>query len=130
MNIWRYDGTWSQIPDPFEGSTEQNWGRLLEAHGYTRSDDWGYSIDAPVTIWSHGWDEQWLVEWTIDGSHVQTVEVHGLPNLIDLAAKLSTIALAHQAAALQIDMDDAIEVVSENGRRVYRRRNPAHRRVG
>lgn len=126
--IWRYDGTWSRVDDPFEVEDGKDWVDRARELGYTFTQAWGSSIDAPIEIWEHESAERWLVEWTLADT-VHSVFVEGLPHLIDLAAKLATIALAHHARDLHQVLEDTIYVAAEDGDREYRRRHPQARSV-
>src|SRR5690348_5906947 len=89
--MWSYgDDGWTRVPhywpEEIEGEAEAL--RHAGFNGYS-SEAWGFRTDPSVEIFQHAEDhEHWLVELTIGGSQVHTIEVRGLPNLVDLTAKL------------------------------------------
>ena len=78
-----------------------------------------------MDIFEHTQDrERWLVELTIGSSSVHTIEVHGLPNFLELTAKLGVIALASQMSTLHHELQSAIDLLAEDQNREYQRRHP------
>lgn len=126
--MWSYgDDGWKRVPhywpDEIEGEAE-----ALQHAGYSRSggEAWGLPTNSSVDIFQHTKDhERWLVELTLGGSQVHTIEVRGLPSLIDLTAKLGIFALARQTSTLLNDLQSAIDLLAEDKDREYRRRHPS-----
>lgn len=131
--IWRYhQGTWSQITDPLAGlsSNGNDPEEELQIGGFGRADQWGELND--VVIWekSRGRkpEEHWRIDVCVDGTHIRTIEVTRLPDLLDVLAKLAPISTASMASGLIESLQDVILNAAEDGRKEFRRRNPGLRK--
>ncbi len=126
MNLWRYDGQWSRPAElPFPELESAEWEDTLAAAGFTSACSiGGRGVNDPVCVWEHRDRERWWMELTFNAGDVYEVEVIGLPNLIELMAKLSTIALAMQAAAVNSELGTMMDLAHEDAHREHRRRYP------
>jgi hypothetical protein len=95
LKIWRYDGQWSQVPDPTAWADGEDRDVAMDRGGFARADGWGQARCGQVEIYEHRDAERWLVTWSVDiNGRGHTIEVCGLPNLLDLLPKLAAIATA------------------------------------
>lgn len=70
--------------------------------------------------------ERWLLQFC-DGMVVYSIEVIGLPNLIELLAKLTQISAASVISEVATELDDLIGITQEDSRREFERRHPKSR---
>ncbi len=126
--MWSYgDDGWKRVPHYWSDEVEREEEALQQA-GYSkyRDETWGYPPDGSVDIFQHTKDrERWLVELTIGSSSVHTIEVRGLPNLLELTAKLGIFTLASQMSRLHHEVESAIDLLVEDKNREYQRRHPS-----
>ena len=92
--IWRYDGTWTKVPEPYDWDGDGDYSHALGVAGFSRfACGFGMPNAPSVEIYEHEKDERWLVNWMLS-DRVHTIEVAGLPSLIDLLSRLAPTATA------------------------------------
>lgn len=104
---WRYDGRWQRIPFPYEWNDDEDQEVALRRAGFGASRAWGPNLLNVVQI-AEADDEYWMVSICVDGNHVHTIEVTGLPNLLALIPQLAAFANAELFATTEERLDNVI----------------------
>jgi hypothetical protein len=122
--IWRYDGQWSKIPEPYEWDGTSDFNEALERAGFRSSRFLGYPSLPAVEIREHERDERWIVSWSPCGSVVHNIEVHGLPNFVTLFSSLAPAATADLLSAITEELSDLMSAAVEDASHEWRSRHP------
>lgn len=116
MQAWRYDGEWHKIPFPFEWDDSEDHEAALRRAGYSPGGKWGAALLNQVEI-AEADSERWIVSVSVDNDHVHTIEVVGLPNLLDLAPKLAAVANAALLADVAARLNGLVQKTADETRR-------------
>jgi len=126
--IWRYNGTWSKVPDPLPADWDD---KSMSEAGWNHADDYGTPGLGDIELYEHRVEQElWIIFWSPGHNSVIPIEVTGAPNLMDSLSKLSIIGLSSQMHGLESTLAQAVWVMSEDGKHEWRIRHPELPKTG
>lgn len=123
--IWRYDGQWSQVPDPLlELDDVPELDEALRRLGFIAADSWGLLDD--ISIYEYDGAERWMTAWSIDSSNIHLIEIYGLPNVLHVLAQFGQIAAGQVITHKAEELKDLIYNAAEDASAERQRRHGKH----